>query len=158
MTGSRKLPPNPRRKPTEILPSAARKGGRETEIRTVSPPASCFLLPRKQSSRANWVPTDGFRATPPPPLQDRPAVSTRLITTNKNKTLVFRVACLRCESVKKNKEMCIVRVRIMVTFREERSKDDLGGDQSGTVLGFFISYVFFLCFGSCVSLHVCLNH
>lgn len=31
----------------------------------------------------------------------------------------------------------------MVTFREERSKDDLGGDQSGTILGFFfISYVF----------------
>ena len=39
MTGSRKLPPNPRRKPTEILPSAARKGGRESEIRKVP----CFL-------------------------------------------------------------------------------------------------------------------
>lgn len=49
---------------------------------------------------------------------------------------MFRVICLRSESIKKNKEICIVRVRIMVTFGEEGSEADWGGDQSGTVLGF----------------------
>lgn len=79
MTGSRKLPPNPRRKPTEILPSAARKGGRESEIREVP----CFLENKAAEPAGSRL--MGFLPPPSLLLQDRPAVSTRLMTTIKSK-------------------------------------------------------------------------